>query len=154
MMHNTPRGDLIFEFELPDVEIPSANVVLHEHWATRDKRIKAMRTIVEVEARRQGLGHAEPLERAQVCFILKGPYRESRDEDNFWTKDLLDALVARPEYVKIGRKRIRVAGRFRWGLITDDSRKKIGRPVIEVRQARRFSVIVGVAHAASRVTHK
>lgn len=152
-MHNTPRGDLIFEFLLPDVEIPSQNVVLHEHWATRDKRVKAMRTIVEYEARRQGLGHAEPLEKAQVCFIIKGPYRDSRDEDNFYVKDLLDAIVARPVYARIGRKRITIKGEFRWGLITDDSRKKIGRPVVEVRHARTFSVIVGVAHAVAARTN-
>jgi len=143
-----------YRLVIPDLQLPTLNQVLRWSKHKRDREVQRVRKWTEYHALQQGLRDAKAFESAKVTITVSGPFRDTSDEDGIYTKDLLDALVARYEYARIGSRRIRITGtngkvQRRWGLVVDDNRKRIGKA--DVRQEKavtwRVDVLVeGFAH--------
>lgn len=140
-----------YTLRIEGLRLPSANEVLRWHRWQRSREVKRVRRMAEVYAMQQGLGDVEPLAHAQVMLTVYGSYKT--DRDNIWTKDLIDAVVARPLHVPIEAARARLveaAGGVpprRWGLIEDDRPEVIGRAEIILEQAEEYEVVVIVEEA-------
>ena len=112
---------------IPDFKLPSANDV-RTGWAQTREANRARRAF-EAYAAKDGTLHVPPLSKAKVTLTIAGPYR--MDYDNRYTKGILDAIVARPDYGRAGKRRIPLYAPDgepirRPGWILDDSTKVIG----------------------------
>lgn len=110
-----------FKLVVPDLKLPRLNVVLRWPWMKQRAEIERVRRAVETVAKfTPGLGNAVPLSKAQVVIRAYGDYSKY-DGDGVFYKDACDSIVARP---------IRAYGKNvarRWGLVTNDDRKTIGK---------------------------
>ena len=126
---------MIYRLDIKGLKLPRVNEVLRWSWRKRAKEIKRVRDVVGVVAAGEGHAKIKPATRAQVTITAWGPY-ERRDGDATWFKDVLDAIVARPVSVT---RNVKVR---RWGYIVDDSPRIIGKPKLQVRLSKMFSVVI------------
>ena len=141
---------------IPDLQLPTLNQVLRWSKHKRDREVQRVRKWTEYHALQQGLRDVKAFESAKVTITVRGPFKDTSDEDGVYTKDLLDALVARYEYARLGSRRIRIAGpngkpQRRWGLILDDNRKRIGKPEVEQQKAATWRVDILVKEDIAHV---
>lgn len=140
----------MIQFVIPDLKLPSTNEILGWHRWKRAEEVKRIRSLVTTFGMASGLGGIIPAKLCDLKITACGPYqrdkRHSYDTNNLYAKDLIDALIAKPLYSRNEERRIGIErdDYRRWGLIVDDSPAVIGAPVIELKDADKFDVIVEV----------
>lgn len=118
------------------LKLPSLNHVLRWNRYERARATKRMRAQVVACAAHDdpAMMNAVALPNARVTITVWGPY--TCDRDNVYTKDVLDAIVARLERQKSTGIQYR-----RWGLILDDGQRAVHLRV-HLRKAPTYSVVI------------
>ena len=148
------HAKLRYSFRVPDIELPRENVVMRWSPHAQAKETKRVRDWIWAHAIRDGFAHAVVLDKAHLKITIRGKYLAARDPRATWTKDLIDALVAREEFVRVqtgavtstGKPKMKTIkdGSLRWGLIEDDSRDCIGTPEIVEEVSEKIEIKIEV----------
>lgn len=141
-------------YRIPGLRLPRFNEILR--MKTRQRRFasgkvgrfspgraeeaKRVRAHVEAWALETGLANLVPLEKARIELTIFGPY--AADGDGIYTKDLIDALVAR----RLARsKKSPLYRERRWGFIVDDSPAVVGEIEVKIcRQNDLYEIYVAI----------